>query len=47
MGRSLFVRIDGPHRNENPGESRKKAQSKSESLKGQGFPSNVNQLGVS
>ena len=47
VGRSLFVRTDGPQRNENPGNSKIYTEWESLIPKGQGFLSNVNQLRVS
>ena len=47
LDRSLFVRINGPNRKENPGGSKIYTERESLIPKEQGFLSNVNQLRVS
>ncbi len=47
VGRSFFVKENGPHKKENPGNSRIYTGRESLIPKGQGFLSNVNQLRVS
>ena len=46
-GRSIFERVYGPYRNENPGGSKIIVECESPPLKGQGFLDNENQSRVS